>query len=227
MYEPLINVLSPHTCTGKTEYIPLSAIYNKTQRPSPAPFSRGTSGVRPLAPAQNQKFIAPVESIQNRKRKANSDSDSSCDEGDTGGHRAQTRKEAKLREIELKESLAMHKCYYNDLESDYEIFEGTQTDCKLCNKEITIKRMFRGKSRNSGTTLIRPEMYFDLRKVDLSQSFIKSHNYEQKLEKMDQETKPVRVKVARLDDEYLANLRKMSTGNVLMRKCTISLRGLL
>jgi len=151
-----------------------------------------------LAPAQNQKFIAPVESIQNRKRKANSDSDSSCDEGDTGGHRAQTRKEAKLREIELKESLAMHKCYYNDLESDYEIFEGTQTDCKLCNKEITIKRMFR---------------------VDLSQSFIKSHNYEQKLEKMDQETKPVRVKVARLDDEYLANLRKMSTGNVLVRKC--------
>ena len=43
---------------------------------------------------------------------------------------------------------------------------------------------------------------------------------------MDQETKPVRVKVARLDDEYLANLRKMSTGNVLERKC-ISLRGLL
>ena len=150
MYEPLINVLSPHTCTGKTEYIPLSVLYKNNQRPSAAPFSRGTSGVRPLAPAQNQ-FIAPVESIQNRKRKANSDSDSSCDEGDTGGHRAQTRKEAKLREIELKESLAMHKCYYNDLESDYEIFEGTQTDCKLCNKEITIKRMFRGKSRNSGT----------------------------------------------------------------------------
>ena len=32
---------------------------------------------------------------------------------------------------------------------------------------------------------------------------------------MDQETRPLRVKVARLDDEYLANLRKMSTGNVL------------
>ena len=55
----------------------------------------------------------------------------------------------------------------------------------------------------------------DLWKVDLSQNFIKSHNYEQKLEKMDQETRPLRVKVARLDDEYLANLRKMSTGNVL------------
>ena len=161
LYEPLINVLSPHTCIGKTGYIPLSAIYKNNQRPSPAPFSRGTSGVRPLAPAQNQ-FIAPVESIQNRKRKANSDSDSSCDEGDTGGHRAQTRKEAKLREIELKESLAMHKCYYNDLESDFEIFEGTQTDCKLCNKEITIKRMFRGKSRNSGTTVRRSPPYFDL-----------------------------------------------------------------
>ena len=150
MYEPLIIVISPHTCLGKTDYIPLSVLYNNSQssRPQAAPFSRGTSGVRPLAPAN--QFIAPVESIQNRKRKANSDSDSSCDEGDTGGHRAQTRKEAKLREIELKESLAMHKCYYNDLESDYEIFEGTQTDCKLCNKEITIKRMFRGTSRNSG-----------------------------------------------------------------------------
>ena len=147
----MINVLSPHTCIGKTDYIPLSVLYknNQSGRPSAAPFSRGTSGVRPLVPTNNQ-FIAPVDSIQNRKRKANSDSDSSCDEGDTGGHRAQTRKEAKLREIELKESLAMHKCYYNDLESDYEIFEGTQTDCKLCNKEITIKRMFRGKSRNSG-----------------------------------------------------------------------------
>ena len=151
LYEPVINVVSPHTCIGKTDYIPLSVLYNNGQsgRPSAAPFSRGTSGVRPLAPT-NHQFIAPVDSIQNRKRKANSDSDSSCDEGDTGGHRAQTRKEAKLREIELKESLAMHKCYYNDLESDYEIFEGTQTDCKLCNKEITIKRMFRGKSRNSG-----------------------------------------------------------------------------
>ena len=31
---------------------------------------------------------------------------------------------------------------------------------------------------------------------------------------MDQETRPLHVKVARLDDEYLANLRKMSTGNV-------------
>ena len=37
---------------------------------------------------------------------------------------------------------------------------------------------------------------------------------------MDQDTKPVRVKVARLDDEYLANLRKMSTGNVLVQNCT-------
>ena len=31
---------------------------------------------------------------------------------------------------------------------------------------------------------------------------------------MDQETKPLRVKVARLDEEYLADLRKMDTGNV-------------
>ena len=147
MYEPLINVLSPHSCLGsKTEYLPLNLLYRQASRPSATPFSRGTSGVRPIAVANP---IKPAEPIQNRKRKANSDSDSSCDEGDTGGHRAQTRKEAKLREIELKESLAMHKCYYNDLESDYEIFEGTQTDCKLCNKEITIKRMFRGKSRNS------------------------------------------------------------------------------
>ena len=148
MYEPNINVLSPHTCIANTAYIPLSVLQKPGTRPAATPFSRGTSGIRPLAPTN--QLIVPADSIQNRKRKANSDSDSSCDEGDTGGHRAQTRKEAKLREIELKESLAMHKCYYNDLEGDYEIFEGTQTDCKLCNKEITIKRMFRGKSRNCG-----------------------------------------------------------------------------
>lgn len=190
LYDPLINVLSPHTCISKTEYIPVSVLYRQPAGPArqSSTFSRGTSGARPIASAN--QIIAPIDSIQNRKRKRNSDSDSSCDEADTGGHRAQTRKEAKLREIELKESLAMHKCYYNDLESDYEIVEGTQTDCKLCNKEKTIKRMFR---------------------VDLSQSFIKSHNFEQKLEKMDQDTKPLMVKVDRLDDEYLANLRKMST----------------
>ena len=62
MYEPLIDVLSPHTC------IPDEQSSNSSSKPS------GETSKEPsLTPAS--KFITPVSSIQNRKRKANSDED--------------------------------------------------------------------------------------------------------------------------------------------------------
>ena len=79
LYEPQINVLSPHTCIGKTEYFPLTVL----DKQSPSSLSEPPSEISEnfsSAPANP----LPEPPIQNRKRKANSDSDSS-DRDDTGG----------------------------------------------------------------------------------------------------------------------------------------------
>ena len=77
MYEPLIDVLSPHTCIpDETEYVPLSVLDKQSSNSSSKPSSL-TSEEPSMSPAS--KFITPVSSIQNRKRKANSDEDNTGD----------------------------------------------------------------------------------------------------------------------------------------------------
>ena len=73
LYEPQINVLSPHTCIGKTEYVPLS-ILNRTILDKKPQSSSSKPPEKPSSAPANQQL--PVDSIQNRKRKANNDADS-------------------------------------------------------------------------------------------------------------------------------------------------------
>ena len=73
LYEPIIKVLSPHTCIGKTEYVPLSIMYDKHQSLSSEPSSEISE--KPSSAPANQDL--PVDSIQNRKRKSDSDASSS------------------------------------------------------------------------------------------------------------------------------------------------------
>ena len=64
LYEPLIDVISPHTCIpNETEYVPLSVLDKQSSNSLSAPPSL----------TLEKPSIPPVDSIQNRKRKANSD----------------------------------------------------------------------------------------------------------------------------------------------------------
>ena len=87
MYEPIIKVLSPHTCIGKTEYVPLTSLYNyhpnlSSKPPSEISENHHRNIRKPSSAPANQQL--PVDSIQNQNQKSNSDAGSS-DKDDKNG----------------------------------------------------------------------------------------------------------------------------------------------